>query len=135
MPIPFTPPLMEPFRRLVATLLAVLETRLGVLSLDVREAVATILVALLLTGLACLCFTLAIVLLAFFVVAVFWDSYRLLSLTVLIVVLLLGGAGFWLAVRRQVEAMADLFMGTRAELAKDFEMLAHARARSSQRGA
>ncbi len=123
MPNAFHPSLLDPLRNLIATLLAIVETRLGLLSLDLKEASSYIVVALILAGMAYICFSLVILLAAFFVVAFFWDSYRLLSLGILIAVLLLGGLGFWFAVRRQIKAMSELFMGTRDELAKDVESL------------
>src|SRR5665647_2703051 len=77
--------LMESLKRMAGTLLAIFQTRLELLSIEVEEERLNIKQMLLYGSIALLFFGLATILLTAFVVVVFWDSYRLQVLASFIV--------------------------------------------------
>jgi len=116
--------LFESLKRLLRTLLSILQTRLELLSNDLEEARMRIGQMLVYACVALFCFCWAIMLLTVFIVALFWDSYRLQ---------VLGGlcAGFFVAgvltlntLRSLARERPKLFASSLAELSKDRENLA-----------
>lgn len=106
-------------RRLAADSLALIENRLAIVSLDVREAIAQTAATLMLAAAALSCAILIVVLAAFFVVVAAWETNRLGALAGVIAVLVLAGGVCWLMFRRRLAGTFNLFGGIRAELAKD----------------
>jgi uncharacterized membrane protein YqjE len=111
--------LLDSLRGLLRTLAETARTRLELLSLDVEEAKLRFLSLLLLGAVAFLCLGLGVVLGAFWLVAAFWDTHRLLVLGLLTGGFLGGGAVALLALARRARRGPRLFSGTLAELAKD----------------
>lgn len=114
--------LAESVKRLARTTLSVLETRLALLQLDLQEARAQALNMLIVAALAAVCLALALVLVVFFVVALFWDN-RLLATGGLIILFAGGGLGMWAWVSRKAREAGTFLGATRAELLKDKEQL------------
>ena len=114
-----TPGLVDASKRLGRTLVSILETRLALLATDFADAWTRLLSLLVTAALALLCFGLAIILAAFFVVAIFWESHRLLALGGLSVVFTLAGGLLWMSVARAARTAPQLFSATREELLKD----------------
>jgi uncharacterized membrane protein YqjE len=121
-----TPPdavLSGPFRRLVASLLALGRIRLELLAIEVqeeKERIAHMLVwAVVTTFLGCF----ALVFIALFVTVALWDSHRLLALggfSALFIALALWGA---LQLRRLGRSGSTLFHSSLAELRQDSRAL------------
>lgn len=116
--------LLESLKRLVGTLLAILQTRLELLSNEIEEELLRIGQILLYGIVALFFFCLTILLLLVFIVALFWDSYRLQVVGGLTAFFLAAGLLVCYALRRVVREKSKLFSGSLAELSKDRDRLA-----------
>jgi uncharacterized membrane protein YqjE len=85
--------LVRSIRALTGTLIQIIETRLAILSTDVEETIAYLTRTLFAAALAALFFFLAVLMLALLVVAAFWDTHRLLALSVVAAASLSASAG------------------------------------------
>jgi len=111
--------LFDSLKVLAATLLAILHTRLELLSTELEEqwvCLSSMLVWAL-VGLFCAVF--GIVLATVFVVVALWDTHRLLALGIPAILFLLGAAVAWLFVLRKARAKPRLFAASLTELSKD----------------
>jgi len=115
--------LLESVKRLASTLLAMGQTRLELLSNDLEEERAWLTSMLLWTLITLFCATLAVVLATFLIVVVFWDSYRLLALSIMIAIFVLAAGFAWRVVRNISKHKPRLFSASLAELSKDREQL------------
>jgi len=110
-------------KALVATLIAIVHTRLELLSTELQEEIGRV-ALLLLWGAAALFFVfLAIAFLGLVILIAFWDDHRLLvaGLLAALCLVLAVAAGF--AARNQVAAKQRPFDASLNELAKDREQL------------
>lgn len=116
-----TPPprLLVSLQSLLSTLLAMVHTRVDIVATELEEERARLrdMVILGLLALVFLCF--GIVLLTFFIVMVFWDSYGVYVLGAFAVLYLGMGATAAASLRRRTRTRPRLFSTTLAELAKD----------------
>jgi uncharacterized membrane protein YqjE len=115
--------LMESLKRLASTLLAIIQTRLELLSSEMEEERLRIGQLLFYGSVAFFFFGLAIMLLTVFVVVVFWDSNRLLVLGGFAVLYFVAGLLAWNASRRVAQEKSKLFSASLAELADDRDQL------------
>lgn len=115
--------LKESLKRMACTLLAILQTRLELLSNEVEEERLRIQQMLLYGCVALFFFGLAILLLTVFIVVVFWDSNRLLVLGSFTGMYLVAGLLAWNALRRVANEKSKLFSASLAELADDRDQL------------
>lgn len=111
--------LFSSLRRLLASGVATVQTRLELLSVELQEERARVL-GLLAYGAAALILLLAgVIFLAVFLTVLWWDSHRLLVLGVFSA-LFLGGGGVALTLAlRQARSGSRLFAASLAELAHD----------------
>ncbi len=112
----------ESIGRIGATLLALVQTRLELMAVEVEEETLRLMNYLVLSLLALFLFGIATVMVAIFVVMLFWDTYRLQA--VVAMALLFAGAGALIA-RKVKLAMANkprLLEHSIAELNKDLDM-------------
>ncbi len=116
--------LMVSLRRLAETLVAIVQTRIELLSVEVEEQslwlwrMFLLVAALqLFSGLALLCFSGWLLLL-------FWDSHPALTMAGLTLIYLLAALFAWRALRASKRARPRLFQTSLAELARDREHLA-----------
>jgi len=115
--------LFESLKTLSVSLVSIVHTRLELLSTDIAEERDrfTSLLVLVLVALFCLGF--GAVLLAMLIVAVFWESHRLVALGGLTGFFLIAGAAVgWLAMHK-VRTRPRLFAASLAELSKDRQHL------------
>lgn len=104
---------------LAATLVAIIHTRLDLLSNDVEEERAHFL-SLLVLALATLFFLgVGVVLVTILLAAIFWDTHRFLILGALAGFFLAGGVATWSFAVRKMRAKPRLFAASLAELIKD----------------
>jgi|SRR5665647_54117 len=115
--------LMESLKRMAGTLLAIFQTRLELLSIEVEEERLNIKQMLLYGSIALLFFGLATILLTAFVVVVFWDSYRLQVLASFIVLYFVAGLLAWNALNGVANRKSKLFSASLAALADDRDQL------------
>ena len=115
--------LLGSLKSLSSLVVAIAHNRLNLLSTDLeiaRERTVSVLM-MVLVALFCLCF--GALLLALFVVVIFWDTHRLIALgSVTGLFLLVGGIYLW-RVLRALKRMPATFEASLTELAKDFNAL------------
>ncbi|OIQ91869.1 hypothetical protein GALL_262400 [mine drainage metagenome] len=115
--------LLASLKRLTGTILAIIQTRLDLLSIELEEERLRVRQMLLYGSLALFFFGLAILLLTVFVVALFWDTYRLQVVGGLAVFFFVAGLLLWNALRRLARERPKLFSSSLAELADDIDRL------------
>lgn len=122
--MPHSTGLLESLKRLTGTLLAIIQTRLELLSneweterLRVRQMFIYGVVALFFFGLS-------IMLLTTFIVVLFWDSYRLQVLAGMSVLFFIAGLLVLNTLRRLSRERSRLFSTSLAELSDDRDRLA-----------
>jgi uncharacterized membrane protein YqjE len=115
---------MESLKRMTNTLLAIFQTRLQLLSIEVEEERLNIRQMLLFGSITLLFFGLTMILLTTFVVVVFWESYRLQVLTGFAGLYFVTGALAWNALLRVANRKSQLFSSSLAALADDQARLA-----------
>lgn len=118
-------PLGESMKRMAATLLDMIQTRLELLSNEIDEERLHFRQVLLYASIALLFFGISIMLLTMFVVVVFWDSQRLLVLASLAGLFFIAGLLMWDALRRLTRKKSKLFSTSLGELNNDRDQLAH----------
>jgi len=116
--------LLDSVKVLASTLLTVGQTRLELLSNDIEEERAWITSMLVWVSIALFCSALAVILATLLVVVIFWDTYRLLAMGVLIGTFLLGAIVAWRILCKMSKSKPRLFSASIAELSKDRELLA-----------
>ena len=115
--------LLGSLKSITALVVAIAHNRLNLLSTDLeiaREQTVSVLMMVLI-ALFCLCF--GALLLALFVVVIFWDTHRLIALGgVTGLFILIGGICLW-RVLKGLKSMPATFEASLAELAKDYKQL------------
>jgi uncharacterized membrane protein YqjE len=106
-------------RRLGATLLAMVRTRLELLSTEAEEHLVRLSRLCVLAACALMLITLGLLVATLFVLILFWDTHRLAAAAVLTLMYLGGGIAVALYARREARSQPRLFAASLAELAKD----------------
>lgn len=115
---------MESLKRLAGTSLAIIQTRLELLSNELEEERLRVGQMLLYGSVALFFFGLAFMLLTVFVVVVFWDSNRLLVLGIFTGLYFVAGLIAWSILQRMSNEKSKLFSASLAELVDDRDRLA-----------
>jgi uncharacterized membrane protein YqjE len=113
----------ETLGRLAATLLAMVQTRLALASVEMEEQSQRYLGYLLMSLLALFLFGIAVVLLALFVIILFWDTHRIEAVLGMAALFALAALGVGMKVRAGFAAQAPLLSATMGELQKDIDFL------------
>ena len=115
--------LLSSLKSMTALVVAIAHNRLNLLSTDIeiaREQMVSVLM-MVLVALFCLCF--GALLLAIFVVVIFWDTHRLIALASVTGLFLgVGGICLW-RVLKALKTMPATFEASLTELAKDYKQL------------
>ena len=119
-------------RGLAGTLVAVIRTRLELLSNEAEEGALQAWQVFVLALAAMVCFGMAALAFTVLVVAVFWDSHPLSVLGAIGCVYLILGMGAAFAIRRKMHTRPRLFSISLAELAKDRAQLEPGREQTQQ---
>jgi uncharacterized membrane protein YqjE len=111
----------ETLGRMMATLLAIIRTRVELAVVEMKEESLRLLSYLVLSLLALLCFAIAILLGTFFVIVLFWDTHRIASILITAGVHIALGVGIGLGIRSSIRHKPKLLSYTIAELRKDVD--------------
>ncbi len=125
------PNLMGSITSLIRNVVAMAETRLALLAVDIQETGMNLLSLLILCGIILTCFGLALILVTLLVVVIFWESHRLLALGGVSAFFAITGLGLWFLVLARFRKMPRLFAATRGEFSKDREWLTRDVARAA----
>lgn len=116
--------LIESIKTLAGTLLAMGQTRLELLSVEIEEERIWLTSMLVWTLIALFCATLAVILATLLVVVIFWDTYRLQALGIMIALFVVGAISAWRVLSNMSRRKPRLFSASLKELSKDREQLA-----------
>jgi uncharacterized membrane protein YqjE len=111
--------LLDSLRNLARTFLAIVQTRIEIFASEMDEERTRLAQIVLLAAFAAFCLGLAVILLVFFLVVLFWDSDRLLAIGVLAGVFAIGGIAACLGLRAAISKRPKFLSATLAELRKD----------------
>jgi len=106
-------------RRMLAILVGMARTRLNLLAVEIMQEKSRVWLLLLLTALALLFASMALLTLSLFVVVAFWDEHRLLAIGCLLAFYVAATLVTLFVLRQKSKAGSKLFSGTLEELAKD----------------
>jgi uncharacterized membrane protein YqjE len=115
--------LLDSLRSLAQTFVALLQTRLEIVASEIDEGRTRLARIAVLAALAAFCLGLAVVLLVFFLVVLFWDTNRLLAIGVLTGVFTAGAIAAGLALRLEIVRRPKFLSATLEELRKDAKKL------------
>lgn len=110
-------------KRLTATLVTIISTRLELLANELQEERLRLAQMFLFALFALFCFGMGLLLLTVFVLVLFWDDHRLAVLGTLSVTFFALGSFAALLLRGKAQKKSGLFSASLAELAKDKEQL------------
>lgn len=113
----------ESASRLAATLLAVVQNRVELVSTELEEESLRYFSCLMLSLAAMFCMGMAVVLGVLLAVVLYWDTHRVGILATLIALFAFVGVVITLRVRKQYQEKPRLLGHTMSELARDSELL------------
>ena len=113
--------LFDSIKAFANTLLAMGQTRLELLSNDIEEERAWLTSMMVWILIALFCAALAVVLITLLIVVIFWDTNRLLALSIMIAIFIAGASIAWRVVYNMSRSKPRLFSTSIAELSKDLE--------------
>ncbi len=119
--------LPEVVGRIATTFAAILRTRVELAALELEEESRRLIGYLLLALASMFLLGLATILLAFFVIALFWDTHRLAAVLSLAGLFTVAGVALGLKVRNSFASKPKLLGDTLAELSKDINFIKMAR--------
>ena len=113
--------LFTSLKNLTLTLIAILHTRLELLSTDLEEGRERLisLIVMVFVALFCLCF--GAVLLTILIAVIFWDTHRLLALGCLTAIFIIAGTTLGILAIRAMKKMPRMFEASLVELVKDHQ--------------
>jgi uncharacterized membrane protein YqjE len=110
-------------KTLASTLLGIAQTRLELLASEMEEDRLRMTRLLFYSLLAFFFFCLGMVLITLLIIAVFWDTYRLLTIGLIAAIYIGFAAGLAIYVMRELRRKPKLFSASLAEFIKDRAML------------
>ncbi len=118
-----SPKLLESLRNLTGSLVAMVQTRLELASVELAEERTRLLKIGLLACFGLVFLGMALLTLTALIAIIFWETYRVQAICVLTVIYLAACAACLLGARRLVRNSPPLFEATLAEIDKDREIL------------
>lgn len=114
---------MDSVKTLLLTVISMGQTRLELLSTELEEERERVTVLLVWTLFTLFTAAMAIVLLTILIIVACWDSYRLLSIAIMLCVFIVGTAVSWRILSKAKQNKPRIFASTTSELAKDCDAL------------
>src|SRR5688572_7039002 len=115
---------VETMRSFMASWVAVVKTRVEIISVEIEEQREWLLHLILMAVAALFCISLGLIMLTLFVVVYFWETdARLPVLGGFATLYLVGGVVLWLSLRKKIKSKPRIFSTTATELTKDYASL------------
>ena len=111
--------ILDSVKNLAATLITMVQTRLEIITTEYEEERERLLSLLIWTMITLFSAILAVVLATLLVVVYYWDSYRLLSIVVMLSIFTISALVAWRVMRNKSRNKPRLFTATIAVLTKD----------------
>lgn len=117
--------LMNSLSTLATTLVAVIYTRLDLLSTDIEEEREHLMSLVSLSLISLFCLMVGVVLMTVLLIVALWETYRLEAIGLLAGFFITAGLIAWYFVKRKAKAKPRLFLASLLELRKDRKNLDH----------
>jgi uncharacterized membrane protein YqjE len=117
--------LFASLQNLTGTLLNIVQTRLELMRVEIEEGRQRLIELLGIAFLSLFCLGMGLVLLTLFIVVIFWETHRLLTLGLLTGSFLLVGGLLWFKTLRALKRMPRMFEASLAEILRDHQGLNH----------
>ncbi len=115
--------LLDSLSSLAASLLAIAHTRIELLSIDLEEEREHLQLLLVSALSALFCIGIGVLLSTMLLVAIFWDTHRLLVLGLLAAFFFVVGIATWAHAMHRAKSKPRLFAASLSELLKDYQQL------------
>lgn len=115
--------LLASIKNVTTTFIDIAHTRLDLLCTDMEEERQRLVSLLAMAFISLFCLCVGVVLVAIFIVVMFWDTHRLLVLGLLTGIFLISGMVLWSLAMHALKTMPRLFAASLAELEKDREQI------------
>lgn len=115
--------LLDSVKTLLLTVITMGQTRLELLSTELEEERERLTALLVWTLITLFSAAMAIVFITLLIIVVFWDSYRLLSIGIMLSIFIAGTAVSWRILSLIKQNKTRIFSSTSSELAKDCDAL------------
>lgn len=117
--------LFASLQNITGTLLGIVQTRLELMRVEIEEGRQRLIQLLSIAFLSLFCLSMGLILLTMLLVVIFWDTHRLLTLSLLTGSFLLAGGVLWLKTLQTLNRMPRMFEASLAELLRDQQKLNH----------
>lgn len=117
--------LFASLQNITGTLLGIVQTRLELMRVEIEEGRQRLIQLLSIAFLSLFCLSMGLILLTMLLVVIFWDTHRLLTLSLLTGSFLLAGGVLWLKTLQTLNRMPRMFEASLAELLRDHQKLNH----------
>lgn len=111
--------LLDSVKNLAATLIGMGQTRLELISTEVEEELERLSAMLLWTFTALFCAALVVLLGTLLIVVYYWDTYRLMAISTMLLIFIIAAGLAWRVVFNMSKDRPRIFSATLAELSKD----------------
>jgi uncharacterized membrane protein YqjE len=115
--------MMDSIRSFLASWVAVIKTRVEIISVEIEEQREWMEQLLLLAVGAAFCLSMGMILLTLLIVVLFWENHPLVVLGGFTILYLGGGIVLWLTLREKIRSKPRIFSATSSELGKDYTAL------------
>lgn len=111
--------LLDSVKNLAATLIGMGQTRLELISTEVEEELERLSAMLIWTFTALFCAALVVLLGTLLIVVYYWDTYRLMAISTMLLIFIIAAGLAWRVVFNMSKDRPRIFSATLAELSKD----------------
>jgi uncharacterized membrane protein YqjE len=115
--------LIASLKKLSATLIAIGQTRLDLLATEIEEERERLFSILIWTCITLFFAALAVIIASLLIVVYYWETYRLISISTLLLIFITAAGFAWKVVCKMSKDKPRIFSATLAELSKDHEQL------------
>lgn len=111
--------LIASIQNLAGSLLSIVQTRLELVRVEIEEGRQHLVRLLVLTLFSVFCICMGVFLLAILLIVLFWDTHRVLVISLLTLSFLAAGSFLWLKTLNSLKRMPKMFEASLAELLRD----------------
>ncbi|PPC94201.1 MAG: hypothetical protein CTY33_05260 [Methylotenera sp.] len=111
--------LIASIQNLAGSFLSIVQTRLELVRVEIEEGRQHLVRLLVLTLFSIFCLCMGVFLLAILLIVLFWDTHRVLVISLLTISFLAAGSVLWMMTLNTLKRMPKMFEASLAELLRD----------------
>jgi uncharacterized membrane protein YqjE len=111
--------LIASLKNLTGSLIGIVQTRLELVRVEIEEGRQHLVRLLVLTLFSIFCLCMGVFLLAILLIVLFWDTHRVLVISLLTISFLAAGSVLWMMTLKSLKRMPKMFEASLAELLRD----------------